>query len=335
MKRLVAILALGVAAGGCDSERAFADRTEEDNWFQAPNNEVDILWVVDDSCSMAEEQATLANGIQSFVTQMESSGTDFHIGVISTSFEYTDDTRGSLIGDPPYLTNRDDYVQGFIDRATGLGVDGSDREKGLEAAAHALSPQMTFGGANAGFLRATAQLLIVFVSDEEDCSDRGALGDQDAKQCYVQSEKLVPIGDFVTEFRDLKSNRDMVNVGAIVGVQNAACDDAHPGSRYIKTAKHTGGLVSDICLADWSNTLADLGLTATGIRTAFQTTYPAKTETLTVKVNGEEMPQDEVNGWTYDPESCYLTFAPAVIPERDSDILAEYTAGPGTCGGTL
>ena len=331
MRRItLGLVAIGLASA-CQSDRGFNDRTQKDNWFQAPNNEVDILWVVDDSCSMEEEQATLAAGFNSFVSQMESSGTDFHIGVISTSFEYDNPDRGRLIGDPPFLTLDDDYEQGFIDRATGLGIGGSDKEKGLEAATYALSPAMTFGGGNDGFVRPSAQMLVVFVSDEEDCSDRGALGDQPAEECYKQDEKLVPVTDFIQEFRDLKPSKDMIQVGAIVGVQNAACDDAFPGSRYIQTAKNTGGLVEDICLNDWSDTLTELGLTATGIRTTFQTSYVAKPETLVVQVNGEDVLQDQVNGWTYDPETCFLTFGPNAVPPRDSDILAEYTAAPGTC----
>ncbi len=317
-----------VLVAACSSERDFQERTQKDNWFQAPNNEVDILFVVDDSCSMAEEQATLAAGFSSFVGQLESSGTDFHIGVISTSFEYDNPDRGTLIGDPPFLTNADDYVQGFVDRATGLGIGGSDKEKGLEAAAHALSPAMVFGGPNDGFIRPTAQLLTVFVSDEEDCSDRGALGDLPAEECYKQKDKLVPVSEFIQEFRDMKPDQEDVLVGAIVGVQNAACADAFPGSRYIQVAKHTGGLVDDICLADWSDTLTELGLTATGIRTTFKTTYIARPETLKVKVNGENAPETD---WTYDPETCFLTFEPSAVPPRDSDILAEYTVAPGTC----
>lgn len=337
MVRVMRWSALGmvasVALSGCTSDRDFRERTQKDPWVQAPNNEVDILFVVDDSCSMSEEQATLADGFESFMGELETSLTDFHVGVISTSFEYDNPDRGMLIGDPPFLTNRDDYVNGFVERATSLGIEGADKEKGLEAAAHALSPSMNFGGANDGFLRSTAQLLIVFVSDEEDCSDRGALGTQDADQCYLQDDKLVPVEDFVQEFRGLKAKKDMVQVGAIVGVPkaSAACDDAYPGSRYIKTAKHTGGLFSDICLADWSNTLSDLGLEATGIKSAFQTTNVAQEGTLVVTVDGVEIPEDPVNGWTYDPETCYVTFADLAVPPRDSEILAEYKVAPGNC----
>src|SRR5262245_44515121 len=101
MRAAVPTLLLAALAAGCGSEGSFYDRSETDVFAQAPNNEVDILWVVDDSYSMAEEQATLAAGFASFGDELEISGTDFHIGVITTSFEYTDPLRGALQGDPP------------------------------------------------------------------------------------------------------------------------------------------------------------------------------------------------------------------------------------------
>ena len=148
---------------GCASEGGFSGQTAVDSWFQAPNNQVDILWVVDDSCSMGEEQEALKQGFVTFVEEMEASGTDFHIGLISTSHELMDSARGQLIGDPPFLTNEDEYVALFSERAL-LGTDGSDKEKGLEAAGYALSPIMTLpGGANEGFVRKAASLLLVMV----------------------------------------------------------------------------------------------------------------------------------------------------------------------------
>ncbi len=55
-----------------------------------------------------------------------------------------------------------------------LGTDGDTYEKGLEAAERALTPPLAAeGGPNDGFLRPGAFLVVVFLSDENDCSDRG------------------------------------------------------------------------------------------------------------------------------------------------------------------
>ncbi len=215
MLRTLGTLAL-LATLGCKSDRNLFDQEGTDTWPQAPNNEVDILWVIDDSASMAEEQEVLADGFAAFGAQLETSGTDFHIGVITTSFDYDQDDRGVLMGDPPFLTQLDDFQAEFALRAQ-VGVEGSDKEKGLEAAAFALHPVMTTdGGPNAGFVRPEAQLLVVVVSDEEDCSDNGALEGAPPSACYTDAESLEPVTSFIQDLRDLKATDDLAQLGAIV-----------------------------------------------------------------------------------------------------------------------
>ncbi|MBX2800324.1 MAG: hypothetical protein KTR31_21775 [Myxococcales bacterium] len=318
----------------CKSEGNFFEQTGNDTWAQAPNNEVDILWVIDNSTSMVEEQESLADGFVSFASEMEDSGTDFHIGVISTAFENGDAAAGRLIGDPPYLTAADAYQDAFVQRAT-VGVTEvvrADKEKGLAAAAFALNPVMTLdGGPNAGFIRPSAQLLVVFVSDEDDCSDNGALDALPAEACYEQYDQLTPYSVYVQDLRQLKPDPTLVQVGAIVGTESSACDGVFNGRRYISSALLTGGIVGDICQADYSQILGDLGLTAVGLRASFQLSNAAKPETLKVWVDDAEIDEGE-GGWTYDAASWVVTFAESAIPPRGSVISASYTIQPGATG---
>ncbi len=298
---------------------------------QAANNEVDILWVVDNSQSMAEEQAALAAGFQSFASQLEASGTAFQIGVVTTSFEYTDNERGKLVGDPPFITNdTPEYEAAFAVRATAVGIEGSDKEKGLEVAEWALHPSMTMaGGLNEGFVRPDAQLLIVFVSDEEDCSDGGALEGEPASACYTSKDQLIPPEDFIESFRDLKpNNRALVSTAAIVGSSAGTCPDAVAGDRYLTVAALMGGLMGDICESDWSEMLGDLGLNAQGVITKFRLAEAAVPDSIHVSVEGEEIPESDTNGWTYDEETWFLTFHGDGIPARGSQITVEYDVDP-------
>jgi hypothetical protein len=321
----VAWLALALAA--CESEREVNDVTATDTFQQAPNNQVDALFVVDNSASMAEEQAALAAGFESFIGELENSGADFHIGVITTSFAYDDPARGKLIGNPTVLTPADDYVADFQDRVK-VGIDGADKERGLEAASYALSPTMTTGP-NQGFLRSDAQLLIVFLSDENDCSDRGALDSKDAESCYTSYDKLVPVETFVGEFRDLKASADKIQVSAIVGPKEGGCSAAVAGYRYIKASELTGGFVGDICGADWGAMMTSLGLNASGVRSSFLLSKGAKPETITVQVDGAEVFESPSAGWTYDATTWYLTFHGAAVPARGAEIIVKYTVQAG------
>lgn len=318
-----------VLSVGCRSDRNLFDQIQTDQWSQAPTDQVDILWVVDDSGTMANEQGILIAGFASFTEQLETSNSDFHIGVITTSFDYTDEDRGVLIGDPPFLTPQDDYQTLFPLRTT-VGTEGSDKEKGLEAAVFALHPTMTLpGGRNEGFVRKEAELLIIFVSDEEDCSDQGILEGQPPEACYTQMDELPPVETFLEDLEDLKTDSSLVQVGAIVANSRSSCPDVYEGKRYIAAAALTGGISGDICEPEWSSMLSDLGLVATGISTRFQTTKAAKPETLEVKVDDVIVVEDTVNGWTYDEATWFLEFHGTSVPPRSASIEATYTVQPG------
>ena len=324
------VAALTAGCGGCGGEYDWNLRSETDVFAQAPNNQVDILWVVDDSYSMAEEQATLAAGFASFGDELEISGTDFHIGVITTSFEYTNPLRGALQGDPPFLTAADDYEVEFQERATAVGVEGSDKEKGLEAASWAVSPAMTApNGVNAGFVRSTAQLLIVVVSDEEDCSDNGALEGQSPEACYTESDQLIPVIDVIEDLQDLKDDPSRATISAIVGQADSPCPEVWHGSRYIAAASNTGGFTGDICESNWNGMLATMGLHAVGIRDSFKLDDGAQADTITVDVDGASVVQSDTDGWTYDPRTWYVTFHGASVPPRDAVITISYVVDPG------
>jgi len=328
--RHLTTLTIGAAiVVGCSSENNFREQVQTDTFGQAANNKVDILWVIDDSNSMEAEQDLLGQGFSAFADAMEQSNTDFQLGVVSTSFDETGG-GGELIGDPPYLTNADtDYQQAFVDRAQ-IGTGGSDKEKGLEAATFALGPTMVYGGPNDGFLRPDGQLLVVFVSDEEDCSDRGALGNQPSDDCYIQSDKLAPVEYYITDLRELKEDRNDINVGAIVGLSSSECDEVEaPGDRYAEVAVTMGGLVADLCSTDWSDIMGRLGLNAGGVRESFKLTKAAQPDTLEVFVDEVQVAEDPNNGWTYDESTWFITFHGDAIPERGAQISVQYTVIPG------
>ena len=223
------------------------------------------------------------------------------------------------------LTIDDDYRTLFAERAV-VGTSGADKEKGLEAAAYALSPSVALG-ANQGFLRPEAELLVIFISDEEDCSDNFALEGQASEACYLQQDKLVPVGEFVKQIRSSKSDPSMVQFAAIIGIESSTCEEAYTGQRYKRAVDLTGGRLGDICDTNWESLLGDLGLNATGIRESFRLSRAAKPGTIEVFVSGME--ESLTEGWTYDESTWMISFEEGFVPERGSSITAEYAVQPG------
>lgn len=334
----------------CKPDNEIVRKTQIDTFYQNPTDKVDVLWVVDNSQSMFDEQTEVADKFPQFISGIEKTGLDFHIGVINTDMA-SGDGRGQLIGEPSFLTpDTPDYAALFAERVK-VGIDGSDREKGIDAAYTALTEPLR-SGANAGFLRAGATLSIIYVSDENDCTDRGALdGYPSANSCYDNASELVPVRDLIEEHEGLKSNDDRVLISAIVGPEiQQNCDGAVPGFRYQAMAKAFGGLEASICEASFASIMTQLGLQASGIMSTFQLSYDAVPETIEVYISstdvpgevvelpGEDtliwtqIPEDDTNGWRYDSEYAVLYLSGEAIPPRDTIIKVNYEIVPGSLG---
>lgn len=162
------------------------------------NRALDLLLVIDNSISMAEEQQSIAGNLPQLINVLSTAPgglPDVHIGVVSTDVGSGGVTIGGCSSparpegdDGNLLTNNCAGLQaayledlrnpdgsrarnysGDLGSVLGcmvqLGTTGCGFEQPLEAMKRALSP-----GRNPGFLRADAMLGVLIVTDEDDCS---------------------------------------------------------------------------------------------------------------------------------------------------------------------
>ncbi|HWO14520.1 MAG TPA: vWA domain-containing protein [Polyangiaceae bacterium] len=163
----------------------------------------DILFVVDNSSSMSQEQAKVVAQLSAFLDSLANAPVqnDFQVGVISTAVTMYANLCGAnsiltqaeaeagrlqlgkdLAGNPNPASQRKllsyddpDLLEQF-GLLIGQGTAGLGQEMALEAMRRALTepllsvaPDATPAG-NAGFLRPGSRLLVVIVTDEDDCS---------------------------------------------------------------------------------------------------------------------------------------------------------------------
>jgi hypothetical protein len=198
----------------------------------------DILFVIDNSGSMAEEQDAIATELPAFLDELRQGGgveQDFRVGVITTSvylnvlFNNTvrfipyNDQAGRLqpvpdaLGRPTaerYLDMGDPELLARFRRLVRRGTEGSGQETPFEAVRLAVTPPLATTpiaeGGNAGFLREDSRLLVVVVSDEEDCSSAErpppvALTEDSSRDfCSEQADRLTPVQEYVRLFRGLE-----------------------------------------------------------------------------------------------------------------------------------
>ncbi len=253
-----------------------------DVFRQASTPNLDVLWVVDNSDSMVEEQQALAENFGDFYAYLESTGADYHIGVISTDI-YSSEHQGRLLGETPVITPETQDSDEVFAENVNVGVGGKGDEQGLNAAILAVTEPM-ISGPNADFLREDAHLFVIFVSDEDD----GSFGE---------------VRYFLRRFEQIKGigNDGMVKVAAVVGDVPEVPDwcriekNVRPGLRYAELAENSDGMVLSICDDDFGSNLDKLSFTAAGLRRHFTLSSLALDASIEVWIKtscGTAMPAD-------------------------------------------
>jgi hypothetical protein len=196
-----------------------------------PVQKTDILFVIDNSGSMEEEQEGIARELPTFIAELkEGAGLaqDFRVGVITTSVYLRADINGDGVPEPTEQYDQPPYdeagrlqpvraVDGtetgerFLESSDPQLVEkfrllvqqetgGSGQEAPFEAVRRALEP-----GKNPDFLRDGARLLVVLVTDEDDCSSTSReppvfvtplnpAAPRD--ECAEQADKLTPVAEY-------------------------------------------------------------------------------------------------------------------------------------------
>ncbi len=331
MSRLPALasVVLGVLLVGCAPEHEITRLDFEDSFYQSGTDMADILWVIDDSNSMANEQEKVAQGFNRFIFAMGAAEdeVDFHLAVTSTDMDEANPERGLLIGDPPYLTRDDDYLPMFIERVQ-VGVDGSDKERGLQAAYHAVSDPDALDH-NDGFLRGDAVLALVFVSDENDCSDDNWLtDDMDGGLCYDINDKLVSTAEYIRRFQGIKGIGGRVVASTIVGPDvSEGCDASWPGKRYMTIGSELDGVNGNICESEYGELIHDIGTRIGAPQRTFYLTHRPVETSLVVYVDDEVVEADFDAGWMYDDEFVSVSFQGDYVPEFGTTVHIAYDIG--------
>ncbi len=244
---------------------------------------IDLLFVVDNSGSMGQEQTNLATNFPGFIEVIEASGLDYRVAVTTTGVDYTYQMT-TIPGFPPLPSSIDGGDNGamlqpgacamatrWIDGtdpdpaskfscAAAVGTDGPGDEMPLAAMRAAFDERMS-DGTNAGFRRDDALLGIVFLTDEEDCSyEQSVTLGFGQTLCDVQMET---VSNYVAFLDQYTGDRARWAAAAIAGPGPGACESdfgsADYASRLDEFVTMTGAnaVMSSICSGDLTTGLAD------------------------------------------------------------------------------
>jgi hypothetical protein len=162
--------------------------------------QIDFLFVIDNSDSMEDEQANLATSFPGFikVMQLVLEARDFHIMVVATGGDREeedeptldavecqdvqgagrrvseDDVDCGIEGGSPFMLDTQPDLEATFACVAQVGTDGAAIEKPIDAILAATGGALNAPGrCNAGFLRDDALLVVTFITDEEDRRSEG------------------------------------------------------------------------------------------------------------------------------------------------------------------
>lgn len=273
---------------------------EAEDLFEQPAKPMtDIVFIVDNSCSMAEEQANLANNFEYFIYKLQSSNADYQIGVVTTD---QSDFQGEVI--TPDTLNA---VEKFTDQAV-AGTGGSGTERALQMLYNCV---LTGGDCseNAGFMRDDALFAGIIVSDEPDQS------------------ALSPEG-YVEYFWTLKDDPDLIKIHAIAGSVPGppTCSTcASPGFGYDEAVEASEGTFLDVCADDWGASLSALAESSIQDLSLFKLSQDPVEQSIEVYVDDAR----RYTGWWYtghieDLGNNAVKFQDEYIPEGGAEVRIEY-----------
>lgn len=293
---------------------------------------IDVLWVVDNSGSMATSQANLANNFNSFIQRFQAHNYDFNMAVITTDgwkkeFDATSVRAqirsGALMSDGSttdsgvlVMNNNTPNLSSVFATNIKQGILGNGDERALDSLKQSLLDPFNVA---LNFRRPEAFLAVIMVGDEEDGSWSGS----SAAESITPRPALRSVQsfvDFLDNYTGGTTNGRNYSVSTI-SVPDAACRtqlstdgfNRTLGVRFGQLSAATGGVTGSLC-SNFGTTLDLISDTIVQLSSAFKLNREPIPETIVVTVDGVVVAQGASNGWTYDAANIQIIFHGSAVP---------------------
>lgn len=339
------VMSLSLVISGCSEDKpTFSLLSDGKRFIQSPgafNNQIDILFVVDDQPSMSSFQAELVRSFSSFIQLFASKGFDFKIAVVTTSGYMADPTlngydpvdvdaadfndyNGSVYSNMPVILSTDPNLFGNF----AINAKPTKNTAGQDVRAFSSFRQalLSTRPVNNGFLRQSSFLAVVIVDNSDDFSGNGR-----CVGCNVSGRYNAPTLDPVSVYVDFLDNitgtsgaTARYNVSAMTQIAQT-CQGNGNMIRIMELVQNTNGVLGDICQADFGPSLAEIADKIAVLSSQFFLDRIPEVGTISVEVNGVPVVQDALNGWTYESAANSILFHGTAIPQQGAEIYVDYT----------
>lgn len=353
---LLSILYLVSLSACSDKDPYISILASSDVFYQTSsvNNKLDVLFVVDNSGSMSDEQSNLATNFNSFMSNFMSKGFDYRIAVTTTDAYLTQYGTSCNVGTTGYggsvmapcakfkdgvgassqhsgifiIDNNTPNPLDVFSLNVKVGINGSADERAFQSFMNALDYNYA---PNNTFLRPDSFLAIIIISDEDDFSRTGQSTSYgyDSYTQYDNPSNPYTIANVIsyldTKTSSTPTNR-RYNVSTIGALAGSGCNpgQGHLGIRYEQLTLATDGVWGDVCAPDFSSDLSNIQNKIAELSTQFYLTRVPVVSSIVVRVDGVLVLQNAINGWTYNPTANSIVFHGTAIPSQGAQIFIDF-----------
>lgn len=306
--------------------------------FNVPAADVakaDLLFCVDNSGSMADEQAILADSMNTFIGLFAAGGVDYHLGLVTTDVSSTDSkywsgrlpnyvtpNRGRLLSrtSERFLTKNSSNVVDKFKNNQKVGTTGSGSEQCFNSILYALEDQMLgIGGYNEGFVRDDALLSIIIVSDEnEDIQNGEGVTGRIARM----KNRIAALKGPNSRGASFHFVIDLTTPKPAAAVTYPLSGTSYYPDFYLKAADALVGKTYNIKQnfgSDMSKIGSDIVTTAQG---EFKlSNKPNPVSSIVVKLDGRVIAADAVDGYVYDASKNAISLKGAALRASPGAVL--------------
>lgn len=227
------------------------------------NSQVDILVVVDNSGSMATEQKSMGDRFDTFIDQLQ--GLDWRVAITTTDVAklnsagqpITAENDGRLVkmeGTQKYFLSKTDdpaMVKQIFKETVQREERGSGWEQGIRATFRSLERAQAGDASNASFLRSSAALAVVVVSDADETIEQADIRNDGQK---LRDFISVTLPSKAFAFHSIIVKKDDEPCLKLTGSGNEGY-----GLKYQSLSEKTGGIVGSVCETDYGTQLKAMG----------------------------------------------------------------------------
>lgn len=253
------------------------------------NNKLDVLVVIDNSGSMANEHKNMAARFGTFLDQLN--GTDWQVGIVTTdvsSDAIRKDGRLVEFRQSAATASGQYIIRSSMGLATAkewfaatiqMSTNGSGNEQGVAASLRALQRSQQSGSSvsapNAELFRPDAALAILVVTDADETNPQGTLTQN-------RPETLINFVKTTWPSKVLSFHSIIVPINDTVC--RAADGNESYGYNYVSMSNLTGGIIGTVCAVDYGAQLTAIGVSSQEL------VLSAPVECLPVDRNGDGTP---------------------------------------------